>query len=78
MNCDLKGYWAVESACKALGLDTRPKTFGGPNICYNFLHWDPNMKDDKGTPIPNTKQTYNVGGKVYRVCSLTIYQIANC
>ncbi|KAK3214076.1 hypothetical protein GRF29_28g1908730 [Pseudopithomyces chartarum] len=67
INCDLKGYWAVESACIALGLDTRPKLMGGPNICYNFLHWDPNKKDGKGTPIPNTKQTYNVGGKEYRV-----------
>ncbi|KAJ4355814.1 Mitochondrial import inner membrane translocase subunit tim8 [Didymosphaeria variabile] len=66
INCDLKSYWAVESACKALGLDTRPKMMGGANICYNFQHWDPNKKDDKGNIVPKAKQTYQVDGKEYR------------
>lgn len=70
MNCDLKNYWGVESVCQALGLDTRPKMMGGANLCYNFQHWDPNAKDGSGASIPKAKQTYNVGGKEYRVRSL--------
>ncbi|KAF2691643.1 hypothetical protein K458DRAFT_353540 [Lentithecium fluviatile CBS 122367] len=67
ITCDFKGYWNVETACKALGLDTRPKMWGGPNICYNFQHWDANKKDDKGSTIPKSQQKYKVNGKEYRV-----------
>lgn len=69
MNCDLKGYWAIETACNALGLDTRPKMMGGPNICYNFQHWDPNKKDGNGNAVPKARQTYTADGKEYRVSS---------
>ena len=59
----------MESACKALGLDTRPKALGGVNLCYNFQHWNPNAKDGSGASIPKAKQTYKVDGKEYRVGS---------
>ncbi|CAI6337378.1 unnamed protein product [Periconia digitata] len=61
INCDMKGYWGVETACKALGLDTRPKMMGGPNLCYNFQHYD------AGAGVPASKQEYEVDGKKYRV-----------
>jgi hypothetical protein len=70
--CDLKSYWAVESACNALGLDTRANTMGGANICYNFQHWDSNKKDGKGNSVPKARQTYQVDGKEYRVRFRTI------
>ncbi|KAL5387306.1 hypothetical protein DPSP01_003530 [Paraphaeosphaeria sporulosa] len=66
LNCDLKGYWAVESACNALGLDTRAKAMGGANICYNFNHWDANKKDENGNIVPKARQTYQVNNKEYR------------
>ncbi|KAL5398707.1 hypothetical protein PMIN03_000212 [Paraphaeosphaeria minitans] len=66
LNCDLKGYWAVESACITLGLDTRAKAMGGANICYDFNHWDANKKDEGGKIVPKARQMYQVNGKEYR------------
>jgi hypothetical protein len=67
MLCDFKSYWKVESACKALGLNTSPKSTGGDSTCYKLQHFDPSQKDDMGSPVPKARQTYKVGDKEYRV-----------
>jgi hypothetical protein len=67
MDCDLKNYWASGTACAALNIDTRPRAYGGPNICYKFQHYNPNMKDPNGVTIPKAAQIYQADGRSYYV-----------
>jgi hypothetical protein len=67
--CDQKNYWNVETACNALGLNTKPASYGGDNLCYKFEHFDSSLKDENGASVPKSKQTYIVGDKQYRATS---------
>ena len=67
MLCDFKLYWEIGTACEALGLKTAPKMNGGDSTCYKLQHYDPNKKDEGGSLIPKSRQTYKVGDKEYRV-----------
>ncbi|KAF2634447.1 hypothetical protein P280DRAFT_463555 [Massarina eburnea CBS 473.64] len=64
--CDMKNYWSVDTACKDLGLDTRPKLYGGSNLCYRFQHFNQDLKDAQGAKVYIKDQKYNVDGKEYR------------
>jgi hypothetical protein len=61
----------LERAFKAMGIDTRSSSEGGPNVCYHIEHlYGPAVikKPDGRWPKPE-EQTYKVNRKEYRVSS---------
>lgn len=66
--CNLNDYWKLSAALRALGLDARPKSQGGNNMCHRLEHWDAE-KEENGKPVPAINQWYEVGGVSYRVSS---------
>jgi hypothetical protein len=70
----------LQRAFLAMGIDPRPSSEGGPNICYHVEHaYGPAIirKPDGGWPKPE-QQTYQVDGKIYRASGLTIFDITRC
>ena len=61
----------LQRAFAAMGIDPRPSSEGGPNVCFHVEHvYGPAviMKPDGRWPKPE-QQTYKVAEKVYRVSS---------
>jgi hypothetical protein len=64
----------LQRAFATMGIDPRPASDGGPNVCYHVEHmYGPAVirNPDGGWPKPE-EQTYRVAEKVYRVSSLPI------
>ena len=64
--CQLQEYWEFPAMLAALGLNGRPKSGGGDNVCLRVEHWDPN-KEEGGKQVPAINQWYKVDGKDYHV-----------
>lgn len=58
---------------EALDIDPKGSVFGGPNECFFFQHYDPNMQDEDGFLVPSYNQEYEVDGKTYRVSDPMLY-----
>lgn len=57
---------------EAMGIDPKGGVRGGPNECFYFQHYDPNMKDNSGFLVPGYQQKYTVDGRTYRVCNMML------
>lgn len=66
-SCKMNGHWKVPEAMKALGLDGKPQSEGGDNVCYRVEHWNPKPAEN-GRQIPAINQWYTVDGTQYQVC----------
>ncbi|KAF2848992.1 hypothetical protein T440DRAFT_143734 [Plenodomus tracheiphilus IPT5] len=67
-DCDFDAYHHIKPAFDELGLDTRAKKDGGPNVGFRIDHQDgPAIKrKDDGTLPSDANQYYDVCGKEYR------------
>lgn len=66
--CQLQEYWEFRVMLAALGLNGRPRSEGGDNVCSRVEHWDAN-KEEGGKQVSAINQWYNVDGKDYHVKS---------
>jgi hypothetical protein len=62
----LSKYWQIGAAMQKLGLDGRPESEGGDNVCYGIEHWDP-TREEGGKQVPAINQWYKVSERGYRV-----------
>src|SRR5690242_8652788 len=58
---------------EALDINSKGSVVGGPNECFFFQHYDPNMQDEDGFLVPSYNQKYEVDGKTYRVSDPIVY-----
>lgn len=65
-SCKMDDHWKMSSAMEALGLNGKPRSEGGDNVCFRVEHWDPKAVKD-GQRIPAINQWYNVDGTDYQV-----------
>lgn len=68
-DCYFHAYHHIKPAFDELGLDTRARKDGGPNVGFRIDHQDgPAMKRKKDGTLPDAADQYhNVSGKEYRV-----------
>lgn len=64
--CDFDQFWHLAWPFDVYGLDARPKSRGGPNICHSAVHGNPWKRKLDGSFWPMGEQTYAVAGKTYR------------
>ncbi|KAH7406736.1 hypothetical protein DE146DRAFT_753290 [Phaeosphaeria sp. MPI-PUGE-AT-0046c] len=74
--CYLNKFWQIAATLQALGLDGRPKTEGGDNLCHRIEHWDPEKQED-GHQVPAINQWYTVDGNNYRATKAHFEFIVN-
>ncbi|KAL6703941.1 hypothetical protein ACN47E_008879 [Coniothyrium glycines] len=63
--CKLDEHWELGEAMKSLGMNGKPSSEGGDNVCYRVEHWDMH-KQENGRQVPAINQWYSVAGKDYR------------
>ncbi|KAI8934288.1 hypothetical protein NX059_009028 [Plenodomus lindquistii] len=78
-DCDMDAYHHIKVAFDELGLDTRAKKDGGPNVGFRIDHQDgPAIKrKDDGRLPGDANQYYDVCGKQYRATTGTFEFIVN-
>ncbi|KAH6644834.1 hypothetical protein C7974DRAFT_420258 [Boeremia exigua] len=64
-SCKMDEHWKIPAAMKALGLNGKPQSEGGDNVCHRVEHWDPSLTVD-GQRVPAINQWYNVEGTEYQ------------
>ncbi|KAL5115490.1 hypothetical protein ACEQ8H_006631 [Pleosporales sp. CAS-2024a] len=63
--CHLDAYWEISATLKALGLNGKPASAGGDNVCSRIEHWDAE-REENGKLVPAINQWYKVDGIDYR------------
>lgn len=70
-DCDFEGYHKLKRAFEELGISTKSKGQGGPNVCLQIDHYDGPavLRNDNGVLPPMLEQKYidTTCGKEYRV-----------
>jgi hypothetical protein len=64
--CDFDGFWKFGGTVRALGLNTGEED----NVCWKVVHYDPELRDERGAKVPKVVQRYEVEGRSMRVSNL--------
>ncbi len=65
-SCKIDDHWDIPEVMKGLGLNGKPQSEGGDNLCHRVEHWDP-KQEKGGNQVPAINQWYTVDGKEYQV-----------